>query len=77
MRYFAEGRVRDFRFDGELAQARVEGSTRNVYDTRVRLEGGGRVVTSCSCDAYATYGDFLQARGRGALRARPRRGHAW
>ncbi len=52
IRYYAEGRVRDLRIDGEVASARVLGS--QLYTTRVEMNGQ-TIRSSCSCGAFDSF----------------------
>src|SRR5947209_19915218 len=55
VRYFVEGRVHDFEFDGETATATVFGT--RPYRTRIRFVRPGVMQTWCTCEAYASYGE--------------------
>jgi superfamily II DNA or RNA helicase len=52
IRYYAEGRVRDLRVDGEVTRARVLGS--RTYETRVEMNGTA-IRSSCSCDSFESF----------------------
>ena len=67
VRYYLDGRVHDFYFDGELARARVAGST--DYDTRVRFDERAHDDVVLVRGVPLGRG-LLQARGRGARRGR-------
>src|SRR5678815_1355426 len=53
VRYYAEGRVRDFRMESEGASAHVDGTRQ--YTTRVTLLEGGGIRSSCSCGAFDSW----------------------
>ena len=57
-RYFLQGRVRDLRFDGYVARARVAGTI--DYDTRVRFEPDGGLATMCTCEGYELQEGFCK-----------------
>jgi len=53
VRYYAEGRVRDLRVEGDGASAYVEGS--RAYATRVTLVESGGIRSSCTCGAIDSW----------------------
>jgi superfamily II DNA or RNA helicase len=57
IRDYADGRVHDLRFDGELARARVFGS--HVYETVVRINGND-LRSSCTCEAFDSSGEICK-----------------
>ena len=59
IRYYADGRVRDLRFDGEVARARVEGSGSRVYETMARISGD-QLQSSCTCESFDSYGEICK-----------------